>query len=164
MGSTASSVFTVNVTGVSLGDASVDPNNTVFEIYLMMCDKSGGRGKITGDHGAERISRTNISGSFAALIVCNLRIVGSHGTFLSASFDKFFSPKQMNIQILFTDHSGFLHSNFFEQERHPDLYFTVNSIELFLSSYGPFHTTLLTLISNRFPLDLYLTSLTPMEL
>ena len=122
MGSTASSVFTVNVTGVSLGDASVDPNNTVFEIYLMMCDKSGGRGKITGDHGAVRISRTNISGSFAALIVCNLRIVGSHGTFLSASFDKFFSPKQMNIQILFTDHSGFLYSNFFEQERHPDLY------------------------------------------
>ena len=102
---------------------------TLFEIDLMMCDKSGRRGNITGDHGAVRISRTNISGSFAALIVCNLRIVGSHGTFLSASFDKFFSPKQMNIQILFTDYSGFFCSNFFEQQRHPDLYFTVNSIE-----------------------------------
>ena len=30
MGSTASTVSTVSVTGVSLGDASVDPNNTVF--------------------------------------------------------------------------------------------------------------------------------------
>lgn len=55
MGSTASSVSTVSVTGVSIEDVSADPNNTVFEIDLTMCDKSGGRGNITGDHGAVRI-------------------------------------------------------------------------------------------------------------
>ena len=161
MGSTVSTVSTVSVTGVSLGDASADPNNTVFEIDLMMCDKSGGRGNITGDHGTVGIFNANLSGTFATRTVCRLRIIGSPGTFLSVSFDKFFSPKELSLHVIISDHSGDLYASFFEQERPPDLYFTVNWIEMLLLSYTPFHpTTLLTFISNPSRLDLNLTFLT----
>ena len=159
--STASSVSNFSVTGVSLEDASVDPNNTVFEIDLMMCDESGGSGNVTGDHGTVRISRTNISGTFAASIMCRLRITGSPGSFLFVSFDKLFSPKEFNLHVIITDYSGFLYAIFFKKERPPNLYFTFNWMELLLLSNEPFHpVTLLTFISNPSPLYLNLTFLT----
>ena len=126
--------------------------------------KSDGDVDITADHGTLTVLRRNTSDTFDSDLMCIFRLIGSPDTFLSVSFDKLFSSKEWNFQLVVIDcHAtkNFLYGAYSSRERPPDLYSSVNCIKFRIISHAPFKAkTFLTFTSNLFRPALNLTILT----
>ena len=140
-------------------DASVHQNNNVFDIDLGYCSNH-----ITADHGTLTVLKTHVSSKYGEWKTCTFKIMGSPGRFLSVSFDAFFSPKKLNVDVIIVGcpiAAQSLYGNFNAIEPPPDVYSSNNCLKLIIVSRVPFQrVVLLTFTSNPSRLALNLTFLT----